>query len=474
MILHKDIVIEGRIGFSMISSLRIEESLNNHAIAYISGVLHEHVTVEEVYQLNFDSNFRIKAIVNSTSGTEEGMEEKVIFAGVPVDLTLKNMSGVKHLALTLKSHSIKLDTKRVNRSFQDINNPYKAVFKQIVELDYQGALVDTVSKGKTQGRLIIQYEETDWQLLKRLASQLNAVILPHMEANIPQIGIGTLDGLKYIENPPQFEIKKEVGAFIESARNFSDWKELDFVSSGIESYGIYKLCDIVLCNDVKYLVAGKISELQQGVLINSYRLQPPDSFRQNILYNEKLTGVSVEGKVIAVERDKVKLHLLMDSQQDINGAYWCNYDTPYTAEKSTGAYIMPENGEIVHLYFPNRDETQAYIRPAIRKDGKLNPKTLDPHTKYFGTANGKEIKMSPNSLSISAIQGKVHMTMTDSGGISFVSRRDLFVKGSNINIRAESVSLHGGDSLVLQSSAASLVMESEVDMDGIGIVNFLI
>ena len=470
MTLHKDILIEGKIGFSMITGLKIEENLNEHAVAYISGVLHEHVTMEEVYQMNFDSNFRIKAIVDSTSGSEEN----VIFAGVPVDLTLKNMSGVKHLALTLKSHSVKLDVKMVSRSFQDISNPYKAIFKQIVESEYQGALVDAVSQGKTQGQLIIQYKETDWQLLKRLASQLGAVILPHMEANIPQIGVGTLDGLEYIENPPQFEMKKEVGAYIENAWNFLNWRELDFVSSSIESSGIYKLCDVVIFNDVKYLVAGKTSELQHGVLINSYRLQPLDSFRQNILFNENLTGTSVEGKVLAVEQDKVRLHLSIDSQQDVNRAYWCNYDTPYVAEKSTGAYIMTEIGETVQLYFPSRDETQAYVRPAVRKNSARNPMTADPHTKYFGVVQCNELKMSPNSLSVSASQGRIHMTMTESGGISFGSKGNMFVKGTDINIQGENVNLHAGDSLVIQTSGSSIVMESEIDVDGIGIVNFLI
>ena len=71
-ILHKDICIECDISFSSLLRLKIIEQLNGHATAYISGVLHEQVTVEEMYKLNIDSNFRIKAMIDS--------EEEIIFA----------------------------------------------------------------------------------------------------------------------------------------------------------------------------------------------------------------------------------------------------------------------------------------------------------------------------------------------------------------------------------------------------------
>jgi len=70
-LLQKDILVESSLKFTKISNLRIEEKINEHATAYISGILHDQITLEEVYQLNHMSNFRIKATMNS--------KEKIIF-----------------------------------------------------------------------------------------------------------------------------------------------------------------------------------------------------------------------------------------------------------------------------------------------------------------------------------------------------------------------------------------------------------
>lgn len=384
-----------------------------------------------------------------------------------MDLELRNISGVKHLTLKLKSHSFKLDIKKHNRSFQNESEPYRTIFTQIVQDEHKGGVIDTVTKMRPQKRFIIQYEETDWELLKRLASQLEAIIFVHMEADKPQIGIGTPTQPRHIENTSHFEIKKAVGEYKENAVNFLGWNQLDFVSNVIESHEIYSLCDMVTFNDVQYLVAEKISELYQGILVNKYWLRPQGAFRQNIIYNETLRGVSIEGKVLTVDADKVRLHLSIDAHQNVDNAYWFSYGTLYSAEGHNGAYIMPEQGETVQLYFPDGDEQLAYIRQAIRLSESQNPKTRSPDTKYFETANGKEIKLSPNEFSLTAKHGKVHMTMTDNGGISFVSKSDLLIKASKITMTGTGVRIHAGDSLSLKAGGGNARMDSKVNIKGI-------
>ena len=465
-IMIKDIRIEGKIRFATLNSLRVEERINDHATAHISGILHEQMTEEIVYGLNFKSNIRIV----STSGSTSGLEE-VIFAGVPVDLEMRNVAGVKYLTMTLKSHSFKLDVNKKSRSFQDINSPYRAIFTQIVQSEYGGILFDFASQSRGQERFILQYKETDWQLLKRMASQLNAIIYPHMEANIPQIGIGIPSSQIHVENPSQFEIKNAVSDFWENAGNFHGWDRLDFISNALVSNQLYKLCDVVVCNDVRYLVAERVSELHQGVLINSYRLQVLSSFRQNTLFNESLVGVSIQGRVLAVERDKVKLHLSIDQNQDASTAYWFDYNTPYSAEGHTAEYSMPEIGAQTQLYCPNRDEQHVYIRPVVRQDGTSNPKAGDPNTKYFETADGKELKLSPDSLSLTA--GQMQMQMTEGGGISFSSGGDIRIQGPNIDLNGRRVIIKAGECLLMCTDSASMQMEEEeIDVRGVEEVNF--
>jgi len=460
-IMVKDIWIESEIRFSMINSLRVEERINEHATAYMSGILNDQMTEEMVYGLSIRSNVRI--IVTEDS------EGKVIFAGVPIDLEMRHMSGVRHLSITLRSHSFKLDIQKQSRSYQDVNSPYRAIFTQIVQSEHSGIVFDFASQGMGQGRFILQYKETDWQFLKRVASQLGAIIYPHMEANIPQIGIGTPNSQIHMENPPQFEMKNEVSDFWENASNFQGWGRFDFVSSALESDRVYKLCDIVICNDVRYLVAERVSELYQGVLVNSYRLQQLNSFRQNILFNENLVGTSIQGTVLAIQEDKVKLRLSIDQNQSAGGAYWFDCNTPYVAEGHSGMYIMPEIGAQVQLYCPDRDEQRAYIRPVLRHGGA--PKAGDPNTKIFETVDGMELKLSPTGISLSA-KGQSTLQMSEDGGISYSSNGDICIQGSEIDMGGRRVNIKAGDLLSMCTGSASVEIDDEIDVKGVGVVNF--
>jgi len=458
-ILHKDIHFEGDIDFVQITKLRIEERLNDHATAYITGVLHDQVSISEVYRLTINSNFRIKVLENG--------DEVVIFAGVLVGLEIKSLIDVKYLSVKLKSHSFKLDIQKQSRSFQDINNPYRSIFTQIVQDEHKGIILDTASNMQPQGRFIVQYNETDWNFLKRLASQLNAIIYAHMEANKPQVGIGTPLGKSYIENPHQFEISRAIGEHMRNASNFPRWGNLDFISDVFQSTDIYSLCDVLIIDGVEYLIAEKICELLQGILLNTYRLQPKSSFHQNIMYNEKLTGTSIEGQVLEAEGDKVKLHLEIDQHQNSGTAYWFNCDTPYVAEGHTGTYIMPELGTVAHLYFPNRDERQAYIRPILRRGGAKNSKTGSPDTKYLETIDGKELMLSPDSLSLTAKHGKVHMTMSEGGGITFASQGDVYIKGVEMNLSGETICMKANDKISLMTNGGSILINEDVDIRGV-------
>jgi len=231
---------------------------------------------------------------------------------------------------------------------------------------------------------------------------------------------------------------------------------------------IYSLCDIITYDDVEYLIAGKTSEMHEGILINKYLLQPQSSFRQNLIYNIKLVGSSIEGRVLAVKGDKVRLHLSIDQQQNVETAYWFNYDTIYVAEGHTGVYIMPEPGTISHLYFPGREEQRAYIRPMLRNYELRNSKTGNPNVKYFETIDANELKLSPDTLSLSAKNGRMSITMAEGGGISCVCKGDLTVQGTNIKIRGERVNINSGDKISLITDGGSIMVKSKVDVRGMG------
>jgi len=460
--IYKNIEIEG-VNFEHITSLKIEEDINEHATAYVTGILDESSSLEKIHNLGFDSNITIKA------------SEETLFIGLVASVEFKKGSEVSYLSLELKSHSLKLDIERVSRSFQDESIPYTSLFNQVAS-NHGAIILDTASNGRPQGQFYLQYRETDWKFLKRLASRLEAVIIAHPQSEKPQIAIGKLGGNTHIVSPHNFKMENLVGEYYKSSENFEGWDKLDFIHTTIESKEVYSLCDIIICNGVKYLVAGKINEFKDSMLINKYRLQPLSSFRQNTIYNEELIGLSLDGEVIDVKEDKLQIELEIGEEQGT--VKWFDFNTNYVAENHTGTYIMPELCNHIQLYIPDWDEAKCFVKPIIRKDGETNPKTQDPDIKYFETIDGKELMLSPDTLSLTADHGKVYMKLQEPGknqigGIYFISDHDIDIKSTKIDMEGEKVNIEVGKAIYMRTESSSLLYdEKNLDGKGIDIADF--
>ena len=60
-----------------------------------------------------------------------------------------------------------------NRSFQNKQKTYVSLENEIMEVYSKAMISDVASKKKELGKFIVQYQETDWEFLKRLASHFH-------------------------------------------------------------------------------------------------------------------------------------------------------------------------------------------------------------------------------------------------------------------------------------------------------------
>lgn len=96
----------------------------------------------------------------------------------------------------------------------------------------------------------------------------------------------------------------------------------------------------------------------------------------------------------------MKVKLEIDDEQSIETSWQLPYSTPYTAAGNSGWYIMPEVGNTVLIYFPNKEEDSAIVLNSIRVQNTGADKIGDPADKYLRTVHGKEIKLAPDELMI--------------------------------------------------------------------------
>lgn len=116
------------------------------------------------------------------------VEAKTLFAGIVTDFSFSTINDQKKLTLELATGSILMDEKKHFRSFQDPSATYEQIFKKIMT-GYTGSNV-SFSKPyqETEGALILQYSETDWDFLKRLASRNNEFLVPDSRTKGVRIG----------------------------------------------------------------------------------------------------------------------------------------------------------------------------------------------------------------------------------------------------------------------------------------------
>jgi len=87
-------------------------------------------------------------------------------------------------------------------------------------------------------------------------------------------------------------------------------------------------------------------ELKKGLLVYNATLVRELTIRQNPIYNEKIQGNSIEGTVLAVQNQEIKLHLNIDQEQDEATAYWY----PFVPPTTDMLYLMPQIGTNASLY----------------------------------------------------------------------------------------------------------------------------
>jgi phage baseplate assembly protein gpV len=183
-----------------------------------------------------------------------------------------------------------------------------------------------------------------------------------------------------------------------------------------------------------------------GELVSEYELRTKNGYKKVKTYNTKITGASLKGKITSIGGDKVKIAVEAD-QLSINSLIdekWFLYSTVYSSPDGTGWYCMPEIGDNVRLYFPSKDEEEAYVISSVHLEvsqassngisqgpQENSVPRSDPDTKVISNQYKKEIIFARDYLKIKSKEG-LSVTLDDAQGITIESDRGLYLKAKDI------------------------------------------
>ncbi len=434
--------IIGRFTIQNIRDVEIKVRTNEHPTIYVRGIIPAEIGMEEIKDKCFKE--RIALVELDENGNEK---DEVIFDGIILNAKVKEEGNFFEVEINGVSASYIFDIEKKKQSFQNVNMTYSDVIKSVIGAQ---KVIFTTGSDKKIGKPLIQYEETDWEFARRLASHFNKPIQSDIVIGNPRIwfGIRNENTLKEYErlfdtntyrvgiSDKYYEVGSKLGL---SKKHFIYYKFKDGRN--------FHIGDRVLFQDKKLIICEKDVKFEKGELVFYYTLARENYLSVPEYYNELFTGLSLLGAVIKTDRETVWLKLDIDGK---NGEY------PYKWAPTSGSlmYCMPKVNTKASLYFGNADERCGIATNSPRTNGGNDKKsTLDfdgfsnVQNRGMVTEHGKRMDMYPDLMRFSAtgevdketgeIIKPLELLFNDDTGILAESHKSLKLIAFN-NIKIES------------------------------------
>ncbi len=447
--------------FEMISILKYDEvqQMNEHGSARISGLIPYDKRDEYLKMAAKETWVKIL-------GYDEEEKETILFYGILTDFCIHTGGKSCVLDLTVYSGSRLMDCERHTRSFQRDSHTYREVAGCCNAGYPEAGVIMTEGRDAQLPGFIMQYEETDWEFLKRLAGYLHTVLVPasYVKGEKYFFGIpekkaeGVLEADSYtLHQGPEIFLSGRAGEKISRADNIC------YIADSRE---ICALGDRISFNR-EMLYIWRIERSKQGEeLWIRYYLKRKKGLKVPPVCNRKLTGLSLSGRVTAVQGEQVQIQLDQDENSN-SGHRWFEYSTVYSSPDGAGWYCMPETGDSARLYFPTEDDGTAYVSSAFHEMQGGGVRT-DPAQKIWRNKEGKEIRMTPDQILITNNAG-MSVELSDQSGILIHSNASVTIDAEDsicISSSRSNLELAASDRITLTQGESRLELAEGIHVSG--------
>lgn len=361
----------------------------------------------------------------------------VLFCGVTTKVRCFAEKELMRMELLAQSGSIFLDQEKRTRSFQNTGMPIQTLIDTVLA-DGQKASCTFYGENKAIGVLTVQYQETNWEFLKRMASKDQTGIYPGMVSTGIKLTWGCNPGgsLKEI-HVTDAAIEKE------TKRNI--------VTYELKSDSFLLVGDQISYKGQQLYICRASYSMKKAGLEAVYWARAQKDMKTEQIFQDDMAGSALEGKIIAVSGEQVKVHLTVDEAQDEADAYWFPFSAMTAASDGSGWYYMPEVGDCVKVCLPDREESHAFAVSAVSdyKSGAGEEDRMgNTDVKYMRNPSGKDLMLAPDRLKAdsnggqsvmelrtdgtASLSGKDILSITASGDIEIIAAKEIEIQAAQI------------------------------------------
>lgn len=390
---------------------------------------------------------------------EEG--EQILFRGA---LTAHSMYREgEHRILTMKilDSTYWMDISRETRCFQNLTMTSHQVIDQILS-EYPSSDCLKNIPNEPIGELIYQYEETDWEFLCRFLSKYSDSIYPGAIGDGIQIKAGLslqAEDVEWDNNP--FLMKMNLDRYRLLKKNGKeDLLQTDFISYIVTGYDVLPIGSQVTYRAVPWFISYLERTLEGGILVSRYELAQKKGLAMMRKYNERIAGISVDGKVDAVSRDKIQVTLAEDRLQCKEGKYWFPYSTVAASADGSGWYCMPEKGESIRIFFPTCVEADAYGVTNMKGESKGTPDVRSIRSPY-----GSQVKYKKDGILIETGSHGGYIKLGKDGITTIKSEKGIALSaGTEIRFEAPEIEVNSETEVNLKNDGGSDILMTPDDV----------
>ena len=496
--MSKDVNVENMYEGKNIGIILNKTKLENFVIQefVLDENINEHQKLEIQLEIDDEQRKNLERVIE-----KEDVEIEIELANVDKDIKRKIFSGIVdyfeildygsygcRILMRAFSKSVLFDRKNEKkyRVFQDRNLMFSDIIDEINK-DYADKKLEIkysdIAK-KQIDSLIVQFDETDWEFLVRLASQLKTGMFV-IEQGIILFGIVEMG-----------EIKKENKYFSDYSL-VRDYKNLYYK---VQSNKVINLGDTVSISESAVENEendkdssgnkGNFSVLKTRIFLKDFILKSEflatdmSSYHIFRKYNEKIKGCRIEANVERVFEDSgiakmevrfaegLKKIVQERSNEESNDKAYDDYGIKrfplsyqtFYSQTNTGFFCTPEVNDTVEVYFPNEDERFAKVSWAINNKG--NGRFSD-YTKRNFQVNQSDFNFSLN-LNTFEVKTAEKYSVESS---NIVENADNFVNKANQNMIVASNNYLGiesiGDADFYGSKINIIGKEKEITMESL-------
>lgn len=218
MIGFENISVTSPYRIKVVQDIQMEWKPNEHGRLFIRGLVDDQDQVNAVLKASTDDQVQVF----------DG--ETKIFSGLIANVQTKHHNGIYSIELEAISGTSRLDAQKRRRSFQNKNMTYGELVKSVLKAYAGYDVIQLVGENEPIGEPIIQYDETDWEFLKRMASHLQSVVFSDIYEAKPRmyIGVPNRNSMQLPDDLP-YTASKDLLAYQEAKSGSASVHHTDFL-----------------------------------------------------------------------------------------------------------------------------------------------------------------------------------------------------------------------------------------------------